>query len=142
MFADDLILFGQANEVQMQCVLEVLNTFCQLSGQHVSNEKTSILFLKNVDFNTRKRLVELSTFRETTHLGKYLGVPLIGRAPKGSDYQYLLDKVKAKLTSWKAKNLSLAGRVTLAKSIIQVIPVFPMMTASIPRSVLQGIQKM
>lgn len=90
-----------------------------------SNEKTSILFSKNVDFNTRNRSVELSTFRETTHLGKYLGVPLIGRAPKRSDYQYLLDKVKAKLTSWKAKNLSLAGRATLAKSVIEAIPVFP-----------------
>lgn len=55
---------------------------------------------------------------------------------------YLLDKVKAKLTSWKAKNLSLRGRATLAKAVIEAILVFPMMTPSIPRSVLQDIKKM
>ncbi|MCH81648.1 putative ribonuclease H protein, partial [Trifolium medium] len=33
MFADDLLLFGEASEKQMQCVLDILNEFCSLSGQ-------------------------------------------------------------------------------------------------------------
>ncbi|MCI14727.1 ribonuclease H protein [Trifolium medium] len=54
MFADDLLLFGEANEKQMKCVMEILNKFCKMSGQEVSNEKTSILFSKNVDRNIRR----------------------------------------------------------------------------------------
>ncbi|PNY05313.1 ribonuclease H [Trifolium pratense] len=54
MFADDLLLFGEANERQMKCVMEILNKFCKISGQEVSNEKISILFSKNVDRNIRR----------------------------------------------------------------------------------------
>lgn len=53
MFADDLLLFGQATSCQMACVLRVLDRFCELSGQQVSSEKTSIYFSKNVDSATR-----------------------------------------------------------------------------------------
>ncbi|GAU16016.1 hypothetical protein TSUD_338860 [Trifolium subterraneum] len=81
----------------MKCVMEILNKFCKMSGQEVSNEKTSILFSKNVDRNIRRRLVQLSGFRETDQLGKYLGVPLIGRAVRRNDFQYIIDQVSNKL---------------------------------------------
>lgn len=46
-----------------------------------------------------------------------------------------------KLTSWKAKNLSLAGRITLAKSVIQSTPIYPMMSGEVPNACLKDIQK-
>jgi hypothetical protein len=79
--------------------------------------------------------------KETQQLGKYLGVPALGRAPKVHDFQYLVEHVKARLTRWKAKQLSLAGRCTLARSVIQPIPVYPMMTTPIPKSCLKEIEK-
>ncbi|MCH81630.1 RNA-directed DNA polymerase (Reverse transcriptase) [Trifolium medium] len=70
-----------------------------------------------------------------------IGVPITGKAPKLRDYQYLIDQVSSKLTSWKAKHLSFAGRITLAKAVFESIPVYPMMNASIPKSCLNDIQK-
>jgi hypothetical protein len=142
MFADDLLLFGEAQEGQMQCVIDVLNTFCGLSGQEVSQEKTSIFFSKNVSRGVKDKLLRISGFRETDELGRYLGVPLIGQAPRKRDFQYLVDQVAAKLTNWKAKQLSFAGRVTLAKSVIEAVPVYPMMSTKIPKSCLNDIQKL
>jgi hypothetical protein len=112
MFADDLLLFGEATENQMDCVMNILTKFCSMSGQEVSYEKTSILFSKNVSRQIRNKLVQKSGFRETTHLGKYLGVPLTGNAPRRSDFQYIIDQVSAKLARWKVNQLSFAGRVT------------------------------
>ncbi|MCI19046.1 putative ribonuclease H protein, partial [Trifolium medium] len=63
----------------------------------------------------------MSGFRETDQLGKYLGVPLTGRAPRREDFQYIIDQVQNKLASWKAHLLSFAGRVTLAKSVMEAI---------------------
>ena len=61
-------------------------------------------------------------------LGKYLGLPLIGTATKRADFNYLTDQVSSNMVTWKAKQLSLAGRgVTLAKAVIEAIPIFPMM---------------
>jgi hypothetical protein len=142
MFADDLLLFGEANENQMRCVIETLQQFCDMSGQQVSHEKTSILFSRNVERGTRNNLLRISGFKETTEFGNYLGVPLTGRATKRSDFQYILDQVTAKLSTWKAKQLSFAGRVTLAKSVIEAVPIYPMMSTKIPKSCLEDIQKM
>jgi hypothetical protein len=52
-----------------------------------------------------------------------------------------VEKVKGRLTGWKAKQLSLAGRITLAKSVIQAIPIYPMMSMQIPKSCLNEIEK-
>jgi hypothetical protein len=142
MFADDLLLFGEANERQMQCVMDTMETFCSMSGQEVSIEKTSILFSRNVGRSVRSRLVHISGYKETNSFGNYLGVPLTGRAPKRSDFQYIIDQVSSKLSAWKANHLSFAGRVTLAKSVIEAVPIYPMMSSNIPKSCLNEIQKM
>lgn len=78
----------------------------------------------------------LSGFRVTNNLGKYFGVPLIGRAPRRGDYQFLIDLVQEKLSSWKAKHLSFADRLTHAKSVIEALPLYSMMTATIPKGCL------
>jgi hypothetical protein len=142
MFADDLLLFGEASEGQMRCVLDTLQKFCGMSGQEVSQEKTSVMFSGNVERSLRTKLLSMSGFLETNSFGKYLGVPLHGRAPKKSDFQYLLDQVSSKLSMWKASQLSFAGRVTLAKSVVEAMPVYPMMSSLIPKSCLEDIQKM
>lgn len=59
MFVDDLLLFGEATEKQMNCVMQVLGQFCALSGQQVSNENTTIMFSKNVGSSSRRRLVQI-----------------------------------------------------------------------------------
>lgn len=118
MFADDLLLFGQATNRCMESVLRALDLCCSMSGQQVSREKTTIHFSKNVSSEDCRKMVELSGFKEVQSLGRYLGVLALGHAPKGNDSNYLVDQVASKLTGWKAKQLSLAGRITLSKSVI------------------------
>jgi hypothetical protein len=141
MFADDLVLFAEANIHQLETVLKIIGQFCQMSGQQISQEKTSIMFSRNVSPQVSEALIQRSGFNEAPSLGKYLGVPLVGRAPKRSDYNYLIQQVKAKLSNWKAKQLSFAGRVTLSKSVIEAMPIYPMMTTAIPKACLHEIQK-
>ncbi|XP_045810188.1 uncharacterized protein LOC123904586 [Trifolium pratense] len=113
MFADDLLLFGKATEINMKAITDSLDRFCDLSG-----------------------------FKEASSLGKYLDIPLVGRAPRCSDFEHLVNKVKLKLSGWKTTNLSFAGRATLTKSVIQAIPIYSMMTTPIPKSVLMDIQRL
>jgi hypothetical protein len=75
MFADDLLLFGQATEDQMNCVKHILEKFCVQSGQKVIQEKTSNMCwiepgLKVVDMDIdipssliKARVVDLLGFR-------------------------------------------------------------------------------
>lgn len=141
MFADDLLLFGQATRSEMEGVNKVLDRFCAMSGQQVSREKTSIMFSRNVAASARREIAAVAGFREVSSFGKYLGIPLSGKAPKKQDFGYLVDKIRARLTSWKANNLSFAGRLTLAKAVIEAIPQYPMMSGALPSTCLKEIQK-
>ncbi|XP_058759648.1 uncharacterized protein LOC131632954 [Vicia villosa] len=142
MFADDLLIFGEASEQQVMCVKNTLDVFCEMSGQEISEEKSSILFSDNVSKRLRTSLRNLSGFKETSGFGKYLGVPLTRKALKKNDFSYVMDQIYSKLTSWKARHLSFAGRLTLTKSVMEAIPICPMMTNLLPKACIKDIQKL
>lgn len=48
MFADDLLLCGQASTKHMKCTLDTMHLFGEMLGQQISQEKTRIFFSKNV----------------------------------------------------------------------------------------------
>lgn len=84
---------------------------CNMFRKEVSKEKTSIPYTNNVSKNMKMKLMQLSNFRETNLLGKYLGVPLSEKSLKRSDYQYVMDQITSKLAVWKANQLSFADQV-------------------------------
>lgn len=56
----------------------------------------------------------------------YLGVPLFMGDNKKILFEHLLARRNSKIKGWKSKLLSLAGRTTLIKSIISIIPLYQM----------------
>jgi hypothetical protein len=50
MFAYDLLSLVEANERQMNCIMEILNEFCKTSSQEVSNDKTNIIFFEECGY--------------------------------------------------------------------------------------------
>lgn len=72
-FADDMLLFAEASEGQLDKVLECLTLFCCASGQWVSVEKTKMFFSKDVSHSAVRSLSYKSGFAVTQDLGKYLG---------------------------------------------------------------------
>ncbi|CAN1845361.1 Putative ribonuclease H protein At1g65750 [Linum perenne] len=77
----------------------------------------------------------------TQDLGRYLGVPILhGRTTKDT-YRDILSRMDLKLAGWKAKSLSLAGRVTLAQSVLAAIPAYAMQTYILPADTCKEIDK-
>ncbi|WVZ69121.1 hypothetical protein U9M48_017959 [Paspalum notatum var. saurae] len=57
---------------------------------------------------------------------KYLGLPLrIGRTSR-ADEQILIDKIGSKLSGWKGKLLTRAGRLQLVQAVLSAIPTYSM----------------
>ncbi|WJX84187.1 hypothetical protein P8452_66787 [Trifolium repens] len=56
-------------------------------------------------------------------------------------FEYVIDQVNTKLMHWKASQLSFAGRVTLAKSVLEAIPIYPRMTNIIPKACIDEIHR-
>ena len=66
-------------------------------------------FSPNVNRDNGESLCDILRFASTLFLGKYLGVSLKQPGSSSQDYNFILDRVKQKLSEWKVKLLSLAG---------------------------------
>lgn len=80
-------------------------------------------------------------FSVTANLGRYLGMPLLHSQVSKNIYQGIVDIVERWLSGWNASHLSLVGRITLAQSVIQAVPIYAMQTTSLPMCVKAKIDQ-
>ncbi|XP_019198912.1 PREDICTED: uncharacterized protein LOC109192673 [Ipomoea nil] len=140
-FADDMVLFTEVSVAQIEVVKNVLDRFCAASGQRISLNKSQVLFSKNTVPGLADDLTRRLNIARTMDFGKYLGVPAIHGRVTCNTFSDLLTRINSRLEGWKAKNLSLAGRVVLAKSVLNAIPIYTMQTTALPKSLCLEIEK-
>ena len=70
-FADDMLLFAEADVKQTENIMECLDMFCPSSGQQVSIAKTKVYFSKNFKPSLARSSSNRSGFSRTDDLGKY-----------------------------------------------------------------------
>jgi hypothetical protein len=71
----------------------------------------------------------------------YIGVPIFKGKPKSCLLQPIADRIKLKLSAWKASLLSIAGRVQLARSVILSMFTYSISIYSWPVSLLKDLEK-
>lgn len=69
-------------------------------------------------------------------------MPLSHGRSKRKDYEYVLEKVKRRLSGWKASCLSMAGGVTLAKYELCAQPIYPVIIVKLPLSIRDDLEKL
>ncbi|XP_028767839.1 uncharacterized protein LOC114725488 [Neltuma alba] len=142
MFADDILLFGAATEQQALCMMSCLNKFCLASGEKISKSKSTIFFSPRVPARTKQRIKEITGMNISTKIGKYLGFPITRLRKPTDTFQFIIDRVKSKLAGWKENCLLMAGRITLAKSVLSAIPLYPMQVSKIPIAVCHEVERL
>ncbi|XP_061342523.1 uncharacterized protein LOC133288720 [Gastrolobium bilobum] len=141
-FADDIILCAEASMDQAFVINQVLKLFSVASGQKVSEAKSRVFFSKNVGFNRAKEISECLGVGITNDLGKYLGVNLNHRRVSKNSLNYVVERVHNRLSSWSQASLSLAGRITLAKAVLEALPAYIMQTTDVPISICKEVEKL
>lgn len=86
-------------------------------------------------------MAEILDTKISTNFSNYLGFPMFRKNPKATDFQFLIDKMRNKLASWKTIFLSLAARTTLATVSLSSIPSYYMQYTSLPTKVIKHIDK-
>ncbi|KAG7615876.1 Ribonuclease H domain [Arabidopsis thaliana x Arabidopsis arenosa] len=82
-----------------------------------------------------------SGIQTTTVLGKYLSMPILQKRVNKETFGEILERVNSKLAGWKGKCLSLAGRLTLTKSVLASIPIHTMCVITMPKALLDDLDK-
>ena len=135
------MLFAKADRKNCTAIKDVLDSFCELSGQKISSDKSRVFFSPNMTAEDRLDLCEILGFRSTPSLGKYLGFP-IKHTGTPQDFGFILERIQGKLAGWKANLLSFAGRTILTRSVTSTIPNYVMQCSALPAKILQGIDRL
>lgn len=96
-FADDLLLFAEAQVSQAECILQGLQDFCKASGQLINFNKSSVYISPNVDEHKAHSLSASLGIPLTKEIGRYLGHYILHSGRNNTGHAKLLEKVKNKL---------------------------------------------
>jgi hypothetical protein len=106
---------------------QVLLGFCHSSGQLPNWTKSGLLLSRWVDDNTKRDIQNVFQVPLIDESFIHLGHPLVLPAKNRSEaYDFVLQKFRNKLTTYKANTLSHAARVELINSVFASIPVYYM----------------
>ncbi|KAE8695670.1 hypothetical protein F3Y22_tig00110694pilonHSYRG00213 [Hibiscus syriacus] len=106
------LVFGAIGDLMVARVSS--NRSWHMGCPHVNPTKTHLFFSKNVDINAQSAITTGFGICVVDDSGRYLGA---------------------------AKSLSLAGRITLAKTVLQVIPVYVLQSTWIPKGDCDDMEK-
>ncbi|PON97172.1 hypothetical protein TorRG33x02_069280 [Trema orientale] len=116
-----------------------LQKYCLWSGQKVNPSKSSIYFSKNTPRVKAISINAILGFQRIKETARHLGLPLFMGRNKTDNWQHILDSIQKRVTGWKSRVLSKAGRLTLIATIGQAIPAYGMSTNKLPQKVCKAI---
>uniref|UniRef100_A0A803PMU7 Reverse transcriptase domain-containing protein n=1 Tax=Cannabis sativa TaxID=3483 RepID=A0A803PMU7_CANSA len=140
LFADDSLVFLDANFEDSNALKEVLGTYEKLSGQCINFEKTEMCVGCKVDDTMATNLASNMGVTLVTQHTKYLGMPTFVGKNKQQVFGKLREKVEAKLQGWKMGLFSQAGKEILIKAVIQALPCYVMSCFRITKGILHEIE--
>ncbi|KAG2675782.1 hypothetical protein I3760_12G022400 [Carya illinoinensis] len=111
MYVDDEVIFTNGDHNSIYCLLKILSTYEDWSGQLISKDKVALLFLNKISTARKRNLKRITGFTEGKFPFKYLGVPIVLGRLKIADLKELVNKVSKKISSWKMRLLFVGGRV-------------------------------
>ncbi|KAM1778355.1 hypothetical protein ACFX12_039860 [Malus domestica] len=134
-FADDTLLFLKADGKNCRNLVDLINMYCDASGQQVNFQKSSVYFGANIPERVSAELTNILRIKVVHDLGAYLGVPAIWGRSKKRGLPYIKERIMGKVQGWKHKFLSTAEREVLVKAVVQAIPAYPMYIFKFPATV-------
>ena len=112
----------------------ILCAFEQLSGLKINFHKSEIFCFGEAK-NYENHYMELFGCNSDNFPIKYLGILIHYRKLSNNDWVRIQERFEQHLSSWKGRNLSTGGRLTLINSVLSSLPMYMMSFFEIPKGV-------
>ena len=119
-----------------------MDTFCNIFGQKINYLKSKIFFSPKTGPKNIKRVENELQISFTRNFGKYLGAPILPDRRNMRSYDFIVNKLRDRLASWKVNSLSMADRFTLINSVTTAIPTHIMQCTLLPTKICKEIDKL
>ena len=135
LFVDDCLFFIRAKSSQLRLVTQVMYDFGKALGLRLNLDKSRMMGSKCLSRTKMEKFATISSIPITLNIAKYLGFPMFTKRPTKHDFHNIFEHMTKHLSGWKGKLLNKSGRVTLARSVLSSISLYPMQTLWLPTSV-------
>lgn len=139
-FADDTLIFCNNNLEELREIKRILRFFQVMSGLKINFDK-SMIFGINIPASFIPLYAQAFGCKQGSLPTKYLGLPLGANPKRISTWQPIVDRMKAQLSKWKSRHLSIGGRLALIKSTLCNLPLYYRSIFKIPISVAKSLEK-
>ncbi|KAK9930542.1 hypothetical protein M0R45_027578 [Rubus argutus] len=133
-------LVSSGNKDGLKNLLDFIDEYGFNSGQLVNKTKSQV-FLGKFALTRRPLIYKWLGIPIGALPFTYLGVPIFSGRPKRLHFQGLADKVKSRFPQWRGSSLSMAGRVTLVKSVINSMLSHSFFVYAWPQTVLVDLRR-
>lgn len=107
LYVDDIMIFCKGERSCVDALIELFTKYAQESGQKVNHNKSTI-YSGSISSAILDQLINIIGFNHGTLPFTYLGAPIFKGKLKARYLQPIADKIKSKLSAWKASLLSIA----------------------------------
>lgn len=139
-FADDLLVCADGKQQLLESILQGFHRFEEISGLSISLEK-STLYTAGVTDIDREMIISNIPLASGSLLVRYLGLPLMTKRMTSADYAPLIERIRKKITSWTARQLSFAGRLQFVNTVIHSLTNFWMSVYRLPNKCTKEVDQ-
>jgi hypothetical protein len=140
LYADDAALFINPASNKIDTVMAIMDKFGQATGLRINASKSSVTAIRCSDFDLDSILHSFQGVR-TSFPMNHLGLPItLGRLCL-VHLQRIQDKVRAKLSGWQGKLLTLGGCHELVRSVLSSLPVYLLTALKPPKKFFTELDK-
>ncbi|RZB71032.1 LINE-1 retrotransposable element ORF2 protein [Glycine soja] len=137
-FADDTILLGKGSWKNLWSIKTIFRSFELVSGLRVNFHKSKLIGLNINEGFLESASIFLSCCMTLIPF-KFLGVPVGANPRRRSTWKPVVDSMRAKLSCWRGRNLSIGGKVTLINSVLSSLPLYFFSFFKAPKVVIKEL---
>ncbi|XP_021971650.1 uncharacterized protein LOC110866811 [Helianthus annuus] len=139
-YADDVLFIGSWSEQNVVILSRLLRWIYLVTGLKVNYSKCK-LFGIGVDDMEISRLAAKLNCEVGRFPFVYLGIPIGANMNRAKNWNPVIERLKAKLSKWKGRHLSMVGRMTLAKSVLGSLPTYYLSLFAAPKCVITKLER-
>ncbi|WMV28367.1 hypothetical protein MTR67_021752 [Solanum verrucosum] len=138
-YADDTLIFCDAEEEQLKYLRVILVLFEGISGLHINWRKSMMYPINEV--NNMSCLASILGGEIGVLPTIYLGMPLGAKSKSIDIWNSVIEKCEKKLAKWKSQYLSKGGRLILINSVLDALPTYMLSLFPIPPGVIKRLDR-
>ncbi|GKD03683.1 hypothetical protein Tco_1178657 [Tanacetum coccineum] len=138
-YADDALFIGEWSRLNAKNLILILKCFENASGLKVNLSK-SRLFGIGIPINEVHEVASSLGCMHDSLPFMYLGLPVGKKMRLCDGWNEVINRFRERLSAWKAKALSIGGRLTLVKSVLGSLPIYYLSLFKAPKKVINLLE--